>query len=84
MSPCHHCSEDDKDLPLEEDLDDGSDDLPEAACPSCGAVVTEDTQKCPRCGDWIVPADLSRRGWRQWVFVAVVLLMLYSVLRWTF
>lgn len=75
--------DEDKDLPLAEDLDD-SEDLPEAQCPRCRGIVTEDTQKCPHCGDWIVPQSPSQRGWRRWVFVAVVLMMLYAVLRWTF
>lgn len=76
--------DDDNDLPLEQDLDADSADLPEMDCPSCGGVVTEDTQKCPHCGDWIIPEDASRRGWRSWAFVAVVFVMLYAVLRWTF
>lgn len=75
---------DDNDLPLEQDLDDDGGDLPEMVCPSCRGAVTEDTQKCPRCGDWITPVDASRHDWRRWVFVAVVLVMLYAILRWTF
>ena len=76
--------DDETDLPLEQDLDDGGGDLPEMLCPSCRDVVTEDTQKCPHCGDWITPRDLSRHPWRRWVFVAAVLLMLWAILRWTF
>lgn len=71
------------DGPLGEDRDEG-DDLPEMRCPACGAAVTEDTQKCPRCGDWITPVDPSSGGWRRWAYVAVILLMLYAILRWTF
>ena len=73
----------DDDEPLDQDRDEG-DDLPEMHCPACGAAVTEDTQKCPHCGDWITPVAPSSRGWRPWVFTAVVLLMLYAILRWTF
>ena len=83
MTPFGDEYDDDNGLPLGHDLDDG-DDLPEIACPSCGQMVTEDTQKCPYCGDWITPRLSSSPGWRRWVYLAVILLMLYAVLRWTF
>jgi predicted nucleic acid-binding Zn ribbon protein len=72
----------DKDLPQESDLDDEDDELEEMACPSCRRYVTEDTQKCPYCGEWIIPEEPSRRGWPRWLFVGVVVLMLMAVLRW--
>ncbi len=84
MSSPEEYIDDDKDLPLEQDLGGEADDLPEMICPSCRGVVTEDTQKCPHCGDWIVSQAPSQRGWRRWTVVAVVLLMLYAILRWTF
>ena len=84
MPPSDGHFNDDKDLPLEQDLDGDTEDLPEALCPSCRGVVTEDTQKCPHCGDWITPRLSSSPHWRRWVFVAAVLLMLYAILRWTF
>lgn len=78
-----HASDDDPDFsPGAEDPEEES--LPEMICPACRAAVTEDTQKCPHCGDWITPIDPSAGGWRRWVFIAVVLLMLYAILRWTF
>ncbi|MBN2560733.1 MAG: hypothetical protein JXQ75_07380 [Phycisphaerae bacterium] len=83
MPPAEDYFDDDEDLPLERDFDE-SDDLPEIPCPSCGRTVTEDTQKCPYCGDWITTRLSSGSGWRRWVFVAAVLLMLYAILRWTF
>ncbi|MFH1418199.1 MAG: zinc ribbon domain-containing protein [Planctomycetota bacterium] len=84
MSPVDYQSDEDGDLPQEQDLGGDSADLGEMVCPSCGANVTEDTQKCPHCGDWITPEYPSRHNWRRWVFVAVVLLMLCAILRWTF
>jgi len=74
--------EEDKDLPQEADLDDEDDDLEEMTCPSCRRYVTEDTQKCPYCGEWIIPEESSRRGWPRWLFIGAVLLMLWAVLRW--
>ena len=73
--------------PYEDDIDDEytddgyDDDLPEMMCPSCRGVVTEDTQKCPHCGDWITPVDGASQGWRRWLFVIAVLLMLLAILR---
>ncbi|MFQ5429609.1 MAG: hypothetical protein ACE5E1_04785 [Phycisphaerae bacterium] len=67
-----------------DDYNDEADALPEMMCPNCRATVTEDTQKCPRCGDWITPVDPARGGPRRWIFVVVVLVMLYAILRWTF
>ncbi len=72
----------DKDLPQTADLNDEDDELPEMTCPSCRRLVTEDTEKCPYCGDWITPEPASRHGWPRWLLVAVVLLMLWAVLRW--
>lgn len=80
-SPGHF---DEDEGPLEEDLAEDEGDLREMRCPACGASVTEDTQQCPDCGDWIIPQDPARHNWRRWVFIAVVLIMLYAVLRWTF
>jgi len=74
--------DDDRDLPLEQDMDDGEDDaLPEMICPHCYGDVTEDTQKCPHCGDWITPTDPSKRRRGRWLFVVAVLLMLYAMFR---
>lgn len=79
---------DDYDLDEENELygDSGNDyghddDLPEMLCPNCRATVTEDTQKCPHCGDWITPVEPSDSGWRRWLFVVAVLLMLLAMLR---
>ncbi len=74
--------DDDRDLPLEQDLDD-DDSLPEMTCPNCRGTVTEDTQKCPHCGDWITPVDGLHRPIRRrrWMFVAAVMIMLYAMFR---
>ena len=76
--------DDDRDLPLEQDMDrDDDDSLPEMTCPICRATVVEDTQKCPHCGDWITPVDGLRQPIRRrrWLFVAAVMIMLYAMFR---
>ncbi len=67
--------DDDRDLPLEQDLDsdDPEDDL--VACPSCGNDVYEDAEKCPHCGDWMIPHSGSRRLHWIWVLAAVAVLV---------
>jgi len=74
-------NEDDRDLPLPEDMDDDSADLPEMFCPNCRSAVTEDTQQCPRCGDWITPVATAGASWKRWVIVAAVVLMLVAMAR---
>lgn len=82
---------DDDDSPGGDDLGDfptGSDEdsfdaLPMMFCPECRRGVTEDTQKCPHCGEWITPVDRPPGRWstKRIVFVAAVLLMLFAMLR---
>lgn len=84
MSELTPYDDSDPDLPLEGDMDADSDDLEaDMACPSCGAAVIADAQKCPVCGDWIKPIHARSSGipWRRWLFVAAVLLMLLAMLR---
>ena len=72
----------DDDAPLSSDVDEEEDNLalPEMTCPECGARVTEDTQKCPRCGDWITPTAPGG-GWKKWWLAVAVMLMLLAMLR---
>ena len=64
----------------DEDDDPGGDQLP---CPSCGAPVYDDTDRCPRCGDWIMPlASAARSKSRVWIVGGVLLVI--AVLCWSF
>jgi uncharacterized paraquat-inducible protein A len=65
--------------PLERDLraDDPDEDL--TACPSCGRQVYADTQRCPHCGDWIVPDAVGLRQ-RPLTLVVVALLLILLML----
>lgn len=77
--------DDDPDLPLPEDMDKFGDDEPaELECPSCGAPVLEDTQKCPACGDWITPSHPSGAFSKKWWLALAILLMLLAMWRFIF
>ena len=61
-----------------EDEDDDADDL--MVCPSCHAAVHEDTQKCPNCGDWIVPVYPGHPAKRIIVVCAALLVIVALIL----
>jgi hypothetical protein len=64
---------DDPDAPQECDLGGGDDDeTPTVPCPSCRQAVPEFADRCPYCGDWIVPSAGERTGRGPWVWVAAV------------
>jgi len=52
---------------------DQDDEVEELACPSCGAMVYEETQQCPHCGDWITPT--APRGAPLWARVVGAVLV---------
>ncbi|HUN82561.1 MAG TPA: hypothetical protein VMV81_13740 [Phycisphaerae bacterium] len=60
----------------------GSDEPAEMICPSCRGIVSEETAKCPHCGDWITPVDPSSTGLARWIYLLAVIIMLLIVLRW--
>jgi predicted amidophosphoribosyltransferase len=65
--------------PLESDVGDSA-DLAEMYCPSCRASVTEDTQKCPSCGDWITPVGRSATGIRKRAYIVIVVILVVIIL----
>ena len=66
MTRQHHDASDLEDV-VEDYADDGS-DSDELPCPSCGRSIYEDTDRCPYCGDWVMPlaAAAGRRNWVWW------------------
>jgi predicted nucleic acid-binding Zn ribbon protein len=70
---------DERDEPLESDLDDGEDDAT-SACPYCGRAVFEQAEICPHCRNFISFEDSPRRHAR-WIWAAVIL-GLISMLWW--
>ncbi len=63
----------DPDAPQEGDLDDEDGETPTVPCPACRRPVPDFAERCPYCGDWIVPGvgDAPRR--KPWFLIALVL-----------
>lgn len=68
----------DPDEPLEVDLTDDTDDevLP---CPACGLDVHEETEKCPYCGEWIMPLAAAA-GRRHWIWILAAMLAIAGMI----
>ncbi|MFP3938627.1 MAG: hypothetical protein ACLFVW_09840, partial [Phycisphaerae bacterium] len=69
--------------PADSDLtDDESTDT--SVCPACGGEVYEDADRCPQCGEWIVPDHGPSSGARLWWWLGLALaaagLLLWSLL----
>lgn len=58
----------------------GDPDYGEALCPSCGALIAEETQKCPHCGDWIVPQGEAGKRSRTWFWPIIIVLMILGLI----
>lgn len=71
----------------EYDLDDeaaGDAEDDQLPCPSCGRLIFEDSERCPHCGDWVMPlaAAAGKRKTRIWwtaLALAVILLVTWGV-----
>ena len=60
--------------PLESDLrepgeEDGTELTP---CPSCGEPIYEDAERCPRCGQYVLPQPAAG-GRGRWLWAAAIL-----------
>lgn len=74
--------EDDPDAPQARDVTDEDDDeTPTVPCPSCRRPVPDFAERCPYCGDWIVPG-IRRPGRRSLWFVIVVFIVLATWVAW--
>jgi len=74
---------DDDEGPQECDLTDDEDEYDVEPCPSCGRDISELSEQCPYCGEWIERGGGSptRRGP---LVVALAILLLISFLIWVF
>ena len=70
--------DDERDAPLASDLgEDDDDSYDESMCSACGATVSELTDKCPSCGEWIVHD--WRKQPRAWVLTAIVVILIVGL-----
>lgn len=64
------------------DWDDGwtdDSDVEEVPCPNCGAMIAEETQKCPVCGDWVIATSPAERFSKNTLIVVVVVLLVVAL-----
>ncbi len=76
--------ENDRDAPQARDLEERDDD--ESAtepCPSCRRDVYEGADRCPYCGEYIVPGRAPRGGRGVWVAI-VAALVVVALVYWVF
>lgn len=74
---------DDRDLPQERDLDDDDalDETPTAPCPKCGAEIADIADRCPVCGENVVPGSGERGRQPPWL-AAIVLIVVLGFVAW--
>jgi hypothetical protein len=68
--------DDDEDWEPDDPGDDESDVMP---CPSCGAEMYDDSERCPSCGDYVVHRKHVWHG-RPWWWVVLGLAGILAVL----
>ena len=72
-----NAADDERDAPLASDLNE-DESYDESVCTACGALVSELTDKCPSCGEWIVHD--WRKQPRTWVLTAIVFILIAGLL----
>ena len=67
-----------------EDLGGDEDDSDTVPCRACGRDIYEDAERCPHCGEYVVPGGEPERitgGWKNllWALIGagVLILLLY-------
>jgi hypothetical protein len=65
------------------DEDDGyrDDEIPTVPCPYCKAEILEDSERCPRCENYLSAEDTATSGKPLWIWVLLILgtlLMIFS------
>jgi hypothetical protein len=71
------------------DLDDEEEDDAEAdteddqlPCPSCGNLIYDDTDRCPHCGDWVMPLAAAAAGHGHWIWWTALVLAVVLFVTW--
>ena len=73
---------DDPDAPIPFDTEIDDDNL--VTCAECSAEVYADSDRCPKCGYWIVDSEVTRkvdlrRPYRNTKIIAAILLLLFGL-----
>lgn len=88
MTPRLDSFDDDDELtedeePQERDLEDpDGDETATLNCPSCGEEVYYEADRCPECGQWIIPRVAEPAGLRRGWFIAAVIAAILGLLVW--
>lgn len=72
--------EDDPEAPDASDCTPDDAEADDATCPSCGAAVYHDAERCPYCGDYITPTFGTARPARRGLWIAVSALAIAAFL----
>jgi hypothetical protein len=79
--------DDDDDSDWEQDYESDSPDDPEQEptidCPHCGNEIHEESQRCPKCGEYLSVEDSPRSPPPAWIVIGV-LVCLALTLSWVF
>ena len=52
---------------------DGSDEPDLEVCPNCRKMISEETARCPYCGEYIDPSHAPMPRW-MWVIIVLVII----------
>ena len=76
-------NDDDQDIdpegPDPSEMDD-SDEPDLEVCPNCRKMITEETERCPYCGEYIIPSQAPMPVWMWVVIILIVVGMLALML----
>lgn len=57
-----------------------ADEAGELWCPHCGAVMHADSDRCPKCGDYVTPGPRPTPGWLRAGAIVLALLIVAGLL----
>jgi len=56
---------------------EGSEEL---GCPKCGTLMYADADRCPGCGDYVIPGGRRTPGWLKATAILLIVLLIAGVL----
>jgi predicted nucleic acid-binding Zn ribbon protein len=54
--------------------------IPTVPCPHCRADILEDSERCPRCGNYLSKEDAPRQRGGTWVILMILALLAAAIL----